>query len=53
VKSYGKILREEWGADGSWKVELEMPAGLYGPFLEKLGELTKGSAIVSLVEGGS
>jgi len=21
-----------------------MPAGLYGPFLEKLGELTKGAA---------
>ena len=52
VKSYGKIIREEWGPDGSWKVELEMPAGLYGPFLEKLGELTKGSAIVNLVEEG-
>ncbi len=51
VKNYGKILKEEWGTDGSWKVELEMPAGLYGPFLEKLGELTKGSAIITLVEG--
>ena len=53
VKNYGKILKEEWGTDGSWKVELEMPAGLYGPFLEKMGELTKGSAIITLVEGGS
>jgi len=52
VKNYGKILKEEWGTDGSWKVELEMPAGLYGPFLEKMGELTKGSAIITLVEGG-
>jgi len=51
VKNYGKILKEEWGTDGSWRVELEMPAGLYGPFLEKLGELTKGSAIITLVEG--
>jgi len=51
VKNYGKILKEEWGTDGSWKVELEMPAGLYGPFLEKMGELTKGSAIITLVEG--
>ena len=51
VKNYGKILKEEWGTDGSWKVEIEMPAGLYGPFLEKMGELTKGSAIITLVEG--
>jgi len=34
-------------------VEIEMPAGLYGPFLEKLGELTKGSAVITLVEGGN
>ncbi len=51
VKNYGKILREEWASDGSWKVEVEMPAGLYGPFLEKMGELTRGTAIISLVEG--
>ena len=51
VKNYGKILKEEWGTDGSWKVEIEMPAGLYGPFLDKMGELTKGSAIITLVEG--
>ncbi|RLI13539.1 ribosome assembly factor SBDS [Candidatus Bathyarchaeota archaeon] len=53
VKNYGKILREEWATDGSWKVELEMPAGLYGPFLDKINELTRGSAIITLVEGGT
>ncbi|HDI01591.1 MAG TPA: ribosome assembly factor SBDS [Candidatus Bathyarchaeota archaeon] len=53
VKNYGKILKEEWATDGSWKVELEMPAGLYGPFLDKINELTRGSAIITLVEGGS
>ncbi len=44
VKGYGTIKREEWRADGSWFSIIEMPAGLYGPFLDKLGELTKGNA---------
>ena len=44
VKGYGTIRSEEWRADGSWSSVVEMPAGLYGPFLEKLGELTKGNA---------
>lgn len=44
VKGYGTIKREEWRADGSWFAIIEMPAGLYGPFLEKLGEITKGNA---------
>jgi len=44
VKGYGTIKREEWRADGSWFAVIEMPAGLYGPFLEKLGEITKGNA---------
>jgi ribosome maturation protein SDO1 len=44
VKGYGTIKREEWRADGSWFSIIEMPAGLYGPFLEKLGELTKGNS---------
>jgi len=44
VKGFGTIKHEEWRADGSWFAVVEMPAGLYGPFLEKLGELTKGAA---------
>lgn len=44
VKGFGTIKREEWHADGSWVAVVEMPAGLYGPFLEKLGEITKGAA---------
>lgn len=43
VKGYGTIKKEEWRADGSWFSIIEMPAGLYGPFLDKLGELTKGN----------
>jgi ribosome maturation protein SDO1 len=44
IKGFGNLKREEWRGDGSWYGVLEMPAGLYGPFLEKIGELTKGKA---------
>jgi len=50
VKGFGTIKREEWRADGSWFSVIEMPAGLYGPFLEKLGEITKGNAEAKLIK---
>jgi len=43
VKGYGKITREEWQADGALVAVVEMPAGLYGPFVERLGKITQGS----------
>jgi ribosome maturation protein SDO1 len=43
VKGYGKITREEWQADGALVAVVEMPAGLYGPFIERLGKITQGS----------
>lgn len=49
VKSFGTIKREEWRADGSWYGILEMPAGLYGPLLEKIGEITKGNAEAKII----
>jgi len=50
VKGFGVIKREQWQADGSWFATVEMPAGLYGPFLEKLGKITRGSLEAKLVE---
>jgi ribosome maturation protein SDO1 len=50
VKGFGVIKREQWQADGSWFATVEMPAGLYGPFLEKLGRLTRGNLEAKLVE---
>lgn len=50
VKGFGKIQREEWKADGSWSAVVELPAGLYGPFLEKLGEMTRGNIEAKLVK---
>ncbi len=43
IKGFGTIKHEEWRADGSWNGTLEMPAGSYAPFLDKLGEITKGT----------
>ena len=44
VKTLGTIKREEWRADGSWYGELVLPAGSYASLLNKLGDVTKGSA---------
>jgi ribosome maturation protein SDO1 len=49
IKGFGTIKKEEWRADGSWYGIIEMPAGLYGPFLEKLGEVTKGNGEAKII----
>ncbi|MEM2098703.1 MAG: ribosome assembly factor SBDS [Candidatus Bathyarchaeia archaeon] len=43
IKAFGSIKREEWRADGSWYGIIEMPAGSYASFLNKLGDVTKGT----------
>jgi ribosome maturation protein SDO1 len=50
VKGFGKIRNEEWRADGSWFSIIEMPAGLYGRFLEKIGEITRGNVKAKLLK---
>jgi len=42
IKRFGTVRREEWHPDGSYSAIIEMPAGLYGPFLEKVGEASRG-----------
>jgi ribosome maturation protein SDO1 len=49
IKAFGTIKREEWRANGSWYGVLEMPAGMYAPFLNKLGEVTKGNGEAKIV----
>ncbi|MBS7640252.1 MAG: ribosome assembly factor SBDS [Candidatus Bathyarchaeia archaeon] len=50
LKSFGTIKNENWLTDGSLSVILEMPAGLYGPFLEKIGEMTRGNVEVKILK---
>jgi ribosome maturation protein SDO1 len=42
-KSFGTVSREEWQSDGSLVAVIEMPAGMYGSFIEKIGKLTQGT----------
>ena len=49
VKNFGVIRHEEWRSDGSWYGTVEMPAGSYASFLNKLGEATKGSGEAKIV----
>jgi len=43
IKNFGTITREEWQSDGALVAVVEMPAGLYGPFVERLGKITQGT----------
>jgi ribosome maturation protein SDO1 len=49
IKGYGTIRKDEWRADGSWHGVIEMPAGSYAPLLEKLGEITRGTAEAKII----
>ncbi|MEM1985884.1 MAG: ribosome assembly factor SBDS [Nitrososphaeria archaeon] len=49
LKSFGKFLKEQWLPDGSYVVELEIPAGLHSSLVEKVGSLTKGEAEITIV----
>ena len=50
VKGFGTIKRDQWQADGSWSAIVEMSAGLYGPFLDKLGKMTQGNLEAKMVK---
>lgn len=46
VHSNSKVLKEDWQTDGSWKVKVELPAGLVPGFIEKLNSFTHGDVVV-------
>ncbi len=43
IKGFGTITKEEWQADGSLVALVELPAGLYGSFIDRIGKLTQGT----------
>ena len=45
----GKVLREEYGSDGSLSLELEIPAGMQSTLIEKVAESTRGRGEVKLL----
>lgn len=50
VKNFGTITKEEWQRDGSWIGVVEMPAGLYGSFIDRLGKLTQGTVQAKILK---
>ena len=42
----GSIKRSEWRPDGSWRGEVEVPAGMQASLMEKIASMTRGSAQV-------
>ena len=50
VKGFGTIKRDQWQADGSWSAIVEISAGLYGSFLDKLGKMTHGNLETKMVK---
>jgi ribosome maturation protein SDO1 len=50
MKAAGTIKHEEWRSNGSWQGTIEMPAGSYASFLNKLGDVTKGNGEASIVK---
>ncbi len=50
IKSFGEILKQEWGADGGLTVILEIPIASQSALLDRLGSITKGAAQVTVME---
>lgn len=48
ITSLGKVLKDDWQNDGSWKVVLELPAGLVQEAIGKLNSWTHGEVQVEI-----
>ncbi|MCC6047472.1 MAG: ribosome assembly factor SBDS [Desulfurococcaceae archaeon] len=48
LRRLGELKAEEWGKDGSFRVEFEVPAGLQVEVIDKINRLTKGNAEVKV-----
>jgi ribosome maturation protein SDO1 len=49
VPRYGEVLKSQWLEDGSWKGEVEVPAGLQLELIDKLNKLTQGNIEIKVV----
>jgi ribosome maturation protein SDO1 len=48
LRRLGELKAEEWGKDGSFRIEFEVPAGLQVEVIDKINKLTKGNAEVKV-----
>ncbi|MEZ0344995.1 MAG: ribosome assembly factor SBDS [Infirmifilum sp.] len=49
LQKMGRVLRENYGSDGSLSVELEVPAGMQSSVMEIVSSITKGQGDVKLL----
>jgi ribosome maturation protein SDO1 len=50
VKELANVVKEEWLSDGSWTAIVEMPAGIYSSFVDKLGKATQGTVQTKILK---
>ncbi|RLE66864.1 MAG: ribosome assembly factor SBDS [Thermoprotei archaeon] len=53
LSKIGKIIRSNYLSDGSWSVELEIPAGLQGTLVEEVAKMTKGRGEVRIIKSAT
>lgn len=50
LRTFGKILKEEWQNDGSWKGIIEIPGGMEQELYDKLNALTHGGLVSKVLK---
>lgn len=50
LKSYGKLIKEDYGNDGSLMAIIEIPAGIQEELIDQLNNVTKGQVIVEILK---
>ncbi len=53
LSKIGKIIRSNYLSDGSWSVELEIPAGLQGTLVEEVAKMTKGKGEIRIIKSAT
>ncbi len=48
LRRLGEVKAEQWGRDGSYEVEFEVPAGLQQEVVDKINRITKGQSEVKI-----
>jgi len=49
IEKFGKMLKSDWRRDGSWRCELEIPAGAQEALIARVNELTRGEGRVKIL----
>ncbi len=50
LRDIGKLEKEDWGNDGSWRAVIKMPAGLQDKFYKKANSVTKGKVETKIMD---